>query len=189
MNVLQALCAAIRRTPIPPRNRRNRGVGNAAAAGTGATGRGVNDAIGTRNISGLTGGGNGGTSGNTTATTYGTRNISGSRGAGGARNAGTERKSVILGDGWILAENDNKEEQSMHNVSGGTAESLARLSQNTVSTPNASFNSIGKVGGGESQIEEEFGQEEMSEIEERMTITDEEVGMLDTSVGSNEARG
>jgi len=214
MNVLQALCAAIRCIPIPPRNNRNRGVGNGAAAGT-ATGRGGNGAVGTRNISGLLRGGNGAT-GNTTATTYGSRTISGLRGTAGAGNAadgaadGTtanlsrlepndesllsttdinissksqsvaNRKTV---DGGI---DDTKKEQRMHNAS--------IVSQRTVSTAitslYTSLHSIGEVGGVDSQIEEEMGQEEKTEqIEERMTIADEEVGMLDTAVESNPVEG
>ena len=55
MNVLQALWAAVRCIPIPPRKKkRNRSGGNAAATGTGAGRRG-NGAAGTRNISGLRG--------------------------------------------------------------------------------------------------------------------------------------
>jgi len=204
MNVLQALCAAIRCIPIPPRNRRNRGVGNgaaAAAAGT-ATGRGGNNAVGTRNIGGLLRGGNGAT-GNTAATTYGSRNISGLRGtAVGAGNAApnlprlepndsrlsttdsiTDIKISSTVDGGI----DDKKEQRMHKVSG--TENLVIASQHTVSTANASLYSIGEVGGGESQIEEEMGQEEKTEIEERMIIADEEVGMLDTVVESNVVEG
>jgi len=138
MNVLQALCAAILCIPIPPRNNRNHGVGNGAAAGA-ATGRGGNDDVGTRNISGLLRGGNGAT-GNTAATTHGSRNISGLRGTVGAGNS------------------DDKKEQRMHNSSG--PESLAIVSQFTVSTATVSLYSIGEVGGGESQIEEEMGQEE-----------------------------
>ena len=188
MNVLQALCAAIRCIPIPPRKRRNRGVDNGAAAGM-ATGRRGNGAVGTRNISGLRGGGNGATE-NTAATPYGTRNISaGLRGAGGAVNAGAKRKSsVSFGDGYIIADKKKKEEQIMRNVSG-PAGSFARLSQNTVNTANASFKSICKIERGESQIEEEFGLEEMSEIEERMTIADEGVGMLDTAAEFNPVEG
>jgi len=182
MNVLQALCAAVRCIPIPPRNRRNRGVGNGAAAGT-ATRRGVNGAVGTRNIGGLLRGGGIQTTGITAATPYGSSNISGLRGAGGAGNAAAERKSVSFGDGCILGDK-KKEEQSMHDLSSGP-ESLARLSQNTVSTANVS--SYSNVG--ESQIEEELGQEEMLEIEERMTIADEEVGMLDTAAESNPVEG
>ena len=183
MNVLQALWAAIRCTPIPPRNRRNRGVGNGAAAGT-ATRRGVNGAVGTRNINGLRGGGNG-TTGITAATPYGTRNIIGLRGAGGAGNAGAaERKSVSFGDGRTLADK-KKEEQSIRNLSGGS-ESLDTVSQHTASTANAPSYSIGEVGGGESQIEQEIGQEEMTEIEERMTIADEEDGMLDPTIAESD---
>ena len=54
MNVLQALRAAIRCTPIPPRKKRKRSGDNNAAAGTG-TGRRGNGAAETRNISGLRG--------------------------------------------------------------------------------------------------------------------------------------
>jgi hypothetical protein len=189
MNVLQALSAAIRCIPIPPRKRRNRGVGNAAVAGT-ATGRGGNGAAGTHNISGLRGGGER-TTENKAATNYGTRNISaGLRGgAGGAVNAGAKRNSsVSFGDGCIIADKKKEEEQIMHNVSG-PAGNFTRLSQNTVNTANASFKSIGKIGLGESQIEEEFGLEEMSKIEKRMIIADEGVGMLDTAAEFNPVEG
>jgi len=82
---------------------------------------------------------------------------------------------------------DDKKEQCMHNASG--TESLAIASQYTASTANTSSSSIGEVGGGESQIEEEIGQEEKTEIEERMTIADEEVGMLNTVAESNPVEG
>jgi len=167
MNVLQALCAAIRCIPIPPRNSRNRGVGNGAAAGT-ATGRGGNGAVGTRNISGLLRGGNGAT-GNTAATAYGSRNISGLRGTADAGNDGAGAANVSRHD-------------------SGTP-SLAMVSQYTVSTATASSYSVGEVGGGESQIEEEMGQEGKTEIEERITIADKEVGMLDTVAEYNAVEG
>jgi len=135
MNILQALCAAIRCIPIPPRNRRNRGVGNGAAAGT-ATGRGGNGAVGNRKISGLLRGGNGAT-GNTASTTFGSRNISGLKGtavcagnAGAAANLSrlepteslltsttystTDINVSSTVDGGI----DDKKEQRMHNASG-----------------------------------------------------------------------
>ena len=139
MNVLQALCAAIRCIPIPPRNRRNRGVVNAAAAAAAAgtaTGRGGNGADRTRDISGLLRGGNGAT-GNTAATTFGSRNISGLKGtavcagnAGAAANLSrlepteslltsttystTDINVSSTVDGGI----DDKKEQRMHNASG-----------------------------------------------------------------------
>ena len=202
MNVLQAFCAAIRCIPIPPRNRRNRGVGNGAAAGT-ATGGGGNGALGNRNIGGLLRGGNEAT-GNTAATTYESRNISGLTGtAVGAGNAAANLPRLEPNDSRLSNTDsttdikisrtvhggiDDKMEQRMHNASG--TESLAILSQHTaVSTANASFYSIGEVGDGESQIEEEMEQEKKTEIEERMTIADEEVGMLDTVAESYPMEG
>ena len=208
INVLQALCTAIRCIPIPPRNIWNRGVGNGAAEET-STGRGGNGAVGTRNISGLLRGGNG-AAGNTAATTYGSRNISGLTGTTGVGNAAAaanlprlEPIESILSTTDISVSSksqsvpnwntvhggidDKNKEQRMHNVSG--PDSLAIVLQHTTSTVNASFYSIGEVGGVESQIEEEMGQEEKIEIEERMTIADEEVGMLDTAVESNPVEG
>mmetsp|Transcript_17526 Transcript_17526/g.26239 ORF Transcript_17526/g.26239 Transcript_17526/m.26239 type:complete len:569 (+) Transcript_17526:108-1814(+) len=192
MNVLQALCAAIRCIPIPPRNRRNRGVGNGAAAGT-ATGRGGNGNVGGNRATG-----------NTAATTYESRNISGLTGtAVGAGNAAANLPRLEPNDSRLSNTDsttdikisrtvhggiDDKMEQRMHNASG--TESLAILSQHTaVSTANASFYSIGEVGDGESQIEEEMEQEKKTEIEERMTIADEEVGMLDTVAESYPMEG
>mmetsp|Transcript_17527 Transcript_17527/g.26242 ORF Transcript_17527/g.26242 Transcript_17527/m.26242 type:complete len:276 (+) Transcript_17527:279-1106(+) len=213
MNILQALCAAIRCIPIPPRNRRNRGVGNGAAAGT-ATGGGGNGALGNRNIGGLLRGGNGATGNTAAATTaYGSRTISGLRGtvvgAGNAAaaanpprlepnesllsttadiNVGSKNQSVANRK-TVQGGIDDKKEQRMYNVSW--TENLAVVSQHTASTANASLYSIGEVGGGESQIEEEMGQEEKTEqIEERMlTIADEEVGMLDTVAESYPMEG
>jgi len=213
MNVLQALCAAIRCIPIPPRNRRNRGVVNAAAAAAAAgtaTGRGGNGADRTRDISGLLRGGNGAT-GNTAATTFGSRNISGLRGTVvGAGNDGaaanlprlepndsllsttadisvSSKSQSVANRNTVDGGIDDTKDQRMHNASG--PESLAIVSQHTVSTANASLYSIGEVGGGESQIEDEMGQEETTEIEERMTIADEEVGTLDTVAESNPVEG
>ena len=187
MNVLQALCAAIRCIPIPPRNRWNLGVGNGAAAaatGTGtATGRGGNGAVGTRNISGLLREGNGATGNTAAATTaYGSRTISGLRGtvvgAGNAAAAANPprlepNESLVLSTTDIKVSSktqsvanrktvhggiDDKKEQRMHNVSD--TESLAIVSQHTASTT-------------------ANGQEEKTEIEEIMTFGDEEVGILD----------
>jgi len=201
MNVLQALCAAIRCIPIPPRNRRNRGVCNGAAAAGTATGRGGNNAVGTRNIGGLLRGGNG-AMGNTAATTYGSRNISGLRGTADAGNAAPNLSRLESNDSRLSTTDsttdinisttvdggiDDKKEQRMRNVSG--TESLAIASQHTASTANASLYSVGEVGGGESKIEEEMGQEGKTEIEERMTIADKEVGMLDTVTESNAVEG
>mmetsp|Transcript_17528 Transcript_17528/g.26244 ORF Transcript_17528/g.26244 Transcript_17528/m.26244 type:complete len:540 (+) Transcript_17528:108-1727(+) len=182
MNVLQALCAAIRCIPIPPRNRRNRGVGNGAAAGT-ATGGGGNGALGNRNIGGLLRGGNGATGNTAAATTaYGSRTISGLRGtvvgAGNAAAAANPprlepNESLVLSTTDIKVSSktqsvanrktvhggiDDKKEQRVHNVSG--TESLAIVSQHTASTT-------------------ANGQEEKTEIEEIMTFADEEVGILD----------
>ena len=158
LNVLQALWAAIRCTPIPPKKKRNHGGGNGTTAGAG-TGRRGNGAAGTRNISGLRG-----TGGEGNVAVGGTRNISGLVGTGGAGNgavAGSRtfanRKSVCFGDDVIEDKN-----QRMHSIIGGSIL--------TVSTTTASLYSI--IDEGE--------QEEKTEIEGTMAnAVYEEVGMFE----------
>ena len=176
LNVLRALWAAIRCTPIPPRNNRDRGGGNGAAAGRG-TGRRGNGAAGTRNISGLRGTGGGlnaaattrnisglrGTGGEGNVAVGGTRNISGLVGTGGAGNGAVvgsrtfaNKKSVCFGDDVIEDKN-----QRMHSIGDSIL---------TVSTTTASLYSI----------IDEVEQEKKTEIEGTMAnAVYEEVGMFE----------
>jgi len=197
MHVLQAFWAAIRCTPIPPRNRRNRGGGN-AAEGSGRNGAAAAAAgAGTRNINGLRG------TGGTVNVAAGTRNTNGLRGTPNSclnNNASTrsdpsgQQPTSATGTGDDLALNNflqnittdsqgksfanrksvcfrdcviDDKYQRRHTISG--SQHLARVSQQHITSINTAF----------PYFIDEVEQHEQTETEGKIANADEEVGMFE----------